>query len=958
MKKVHLPVLAFFPRKNLLAGAVLSTSFIFGQQIDSLKEKKIEEVIVVGYGTQKKAKVSGAVSEVNLDKLSSRSLGGVGAALQGKSPGVVVMNEGGDPTSTPRVNIRGLGGINGESPLYVIDGVVFDGTPTINPNDIESISVLKDASAAIYGARSSGGVILITTKRGKKGQLSVEFDAKMGVQNAWKIRESLNAKELQDVISQAYANVGKSSSLPDAFNAAKFPDGGISRTNWMDEIFRTGDLQEYNVNITGGGEKSKFFLGMNHRSINGTLINTQAKRYSFRINSEHQVRDWLKIGENMSYTFSDGNSADTNSGYTGAILAAMYYPSNVPVYDGNGNYSGLPLQVAGGYGDMINPVAYLERISSKNPTHQLLINPYVELTLLKGLKYKSNFSQTFTLSTSKDFTKRVLEVGKIFDYNRLVQQSRSFSSSLAEQILTYHKSFNRHTFDATLGYTYQKSIDEGFLAKGEDFKNESQYYQYLTNANANKEVDSYKISQSLVSVLGRLNYDYDGRYIVSLLGRRDGSSLVAPQNRFENYYAVSGAWMVSKESFFPKTDWLNQFKLRGSYGVLGNLGGISSQAVNPLMQRDSNVIFGQDPTQNVGYFANVYPNKNLKWGSSEQTDYGLDLGFLENRLSVQADYFIKDSKNQIFQVPLPSTAGYEYTYINAGLFRDKGYEIGISFRNKNEAKLNYSFTANASHLVNKVLEMPVQEIALGTNVRGVLKPSRIVVGDPLYSFYGLQTGGLFQSQDEINNYKDGNGKLIQPDAKPGDIKFLKKDGNNGTINSNDFVNLGNPYPKFSYSFSYNMNWKNFDLNVFFQGVYGNKIFNGLKYITLNPGGTGQNYNMDREILNAWTPQNTNTNIPRLAIGDPTSNYSRVSDFYVENGSYLRLKNLTLGYSLPESLYQKLNVNNIRIYVTADNLVTFTKYTGFDPEVGMDNNGVDMGRYPQARSFIFGVSVKL
>lgn len=941
---------------GLILLSIFGTPLAFAQKVDTIKEKKLDEVIVVGYGTQKKSKISGAVAEVPLDRVSSHSLSGVGAALQGKTPGVVVLNEGGDPTSTPRVNIRGLGGVNGESPLYVVDGVVVQGTPSLNPNDIESISVLKDASAAIYGARASGGVVLITTKRGSKGLLSVNLDAKFGVMNAWKLRKSLNAAEFQNVMSAAYLNAGKA--VPDAFDPAKYPDGAITRTDWVDEIFRSGTVQEYDINLAGGGEKSKFFVGMNHRSIEGILLNTQAKRYNFRVNSDHTVNSWLRIGENMNYNYSDGNTADTQSGYTGAILAAIYYPPNVPVYDQNGNFSGLPISVAGSYGDMINPVAYLKRLTYKNPTHDILINPYIEINLLEGLKFKSNFSQNFRISDSKNFIHRVLEIGKIFNYNRLTLNSDNYSGSLGEQILTYKKTFGRHTVDATAAYSFQKNIAEGFLAKGEDFKSENPNSQYLTNANANKDVDSYKYSDALTSYLGRINYDYDSRYIISLLGRRDGSSMVAKQNRFENYYAVSGAWVISREAFLKDNVWLSNFKLRASYGLLGNLGGISHQAVNPLMDRDNYVIFGQDPAQNVAYYSTIYPNPNLKWGKSEHTDFGVDLGFLSNRLTITADYFVKNSKDQIFEVPLPITAGYKTTFINAGLFQDKGYELGINYNSPKSVDFSYSLSANLGGLQNTVKDMPVQQIVLDTNVRGVLKPSKIVIGDALYSFYGYKTAGLFQTQEEINNYKDANGTLIQPNAKPGDIKFLKKAGNTGALSSNDMVNLGNPYPKLTFSFNYSMNWKNFDFNMFFQGVQGNKTFNGLKFVTLNPGGTGQYYNMDRDILNAWTPQNTNTNIPRLAIGDPSGNYSKVSDFYVEDGSYLRLKNLTIGYTLPESVGNAIEVQKVRIYITADNLFTITKYKGFDPEVGLSNNGVDVGRYPQARTFIFGINVGL
>lgn len=960
MNVFKIPVsVTYLTGRVLLIGAISASPMFLSQKKDSLKEKSIDEIVVVGYGTQKKSKVSGAVSEASLDKLTSRSLSGVGEVLQGKAPGVTVVNEGGDPNGSPKVNIRGLGGVNGESPLYVVDGVVFNGTPAINPNDIQDISVLKDASAAIYGARSSGGVILITTKRGKKGTLTVDFDVKYGINEAWRLKKSLNAAEFQDVMRQAYDNAGKLSSLPLAFNADKYADGGVTRTDWMKEIFRTGTIQEYNVNLNGGNEKSRFFVGMNHRSLEGILLNTQAKRYNFRVNSEHKVKDWLTIGENMYYNYSDGNTANTKNGYTGALVAAMYYPPNVPVYTPSGAFSGLPIDVAGGYGDMINPVAYLKRISIQNPTHEILINPYIEVTLAKDLKFRSNFAQTFKIGNIKEFTSRVLEVGKIFDTNNLEYQNNNISTSLAEQLLTYKFTTGKHNFDFLAGLTFQKTTEDGFRAKTFDFRNEAETFRYLQNAaDTYREADSYKYRSSLTSYLARVNYDYAGKYIISLLGRRDGTSLVSKHKRFSDYYSISGGWMVSKENFMQDILWISSLKLRGSHGILGNLGGVSYQAVSPQMIRDNNIVFGQDPSQNIAYYAKTMPNSNLKWGKSEQTNFGVDASFFRNRLSMQFDYFVKKSTDQIFNVNLSSTSTYIDRYVNAGLFEDKGYEVGLNFNGKNTGDFTYSIGATFSQLKNTVKQLAdVDEIFVNSNnVRGVLKPTRVKVGESLYSYYGYKTDGIFQTQAEINNYKDANGNLIQPNAKPGDIKFLKKEGNTGPLNNNDFVNLGNPYPKFSYGLSYNMTWKNFDLNLFFQGVYGNKIFNGLKFISLNPGGTGQNYNMDRDILNAWTPQNTNTNIPRVVQGDPSGNYSKVSDFYVEDGSYLRLKNLTVGYSLPRELYKKLDVNKIRVYVTSNNLFTITKYTGFDPEVGMETYGVDTGRYPQARSFIFGLEV--
>lgn len=956
----NFPVSAVYFNKALILGLASFSTFVFSQKTDSIKEKSIEEVVVVGYGKQKKSKVSGAVSEVELDKLTSRSLSGVGAALQGKSPGVVVVNEGGDPTSAPRVNIRGLGGINGEAPLYVVDGSIYNGTPSINPNDIESISVLKDATAAIYGARASGGVILITTKRGKKGVVRLTVDSKFGVQNAWKTLKPLDAAQFQEVISQAYTNVGKP--VPASFDVNKYPEGAITRTNWMDEIFRTASIQEYNVDVTGGGEKSNFFMNLNHRNNMGTLINTKALRYNFRINSDHQVKDWLKVGENMFYSFTNGNTVDTQSGYTGAILAALYYPPNIPVYDAKGNFSGLPLDRAGDYADIINPVAYLSRVNVDVPSHTLILNPYLEVKFLPGLTFKSNLSGHLTFNDSKVFNARTPEVGKVDMNNRLTYGSTRGFTILTEQTLNYVKAFGLHNFDVLGGYSYQKNTSQGFSAFTENFTNENEIYLYLNNGlKFTNKPSSFKSASAITSLFGRFNYDYAGKYMISVLGRHDGSSLVAEKNRYADYYSVSGAWVASKENFFQNSI-MNYLKLRGSYGILGNLGNLRPSSVDPLMIQVT-AYLGDNPAANFGYMQNDLPNYDLKWADSKQTGAGVDFGFLRNRLTGQFDWFKKETTNMIFSHGLPGTTGMTgVVYENAGLVEDRGIELGLNWTDKLNEDFGYSVYANISTLKNQVKALlPGQnEMAMnGYNVRGTLAPVWIKVGDPMYSFYGYKTDGLFQTQEEINNYKDANGNLILPNAKPGDIKFLRAPGNDGKLDpTKDYVNLGNPYPDFTYSFGLNLNYRNFDFNAFFQGTKGNKIFNGLKFMSLNPGGAAKNLNMDSTILDAWSPTNTGSSIPRLAYGDPAGNYSKASDFYVEDGSYLRLKNLTVGYTIPEDTTQKIGINTARAYITASNLFTVTKYTGMDPEVGMNNLGIDVGRYPQPRAFIFGLTIGL
>ena len=913
----------------------------------------LADVVVVGYGTQKKETLTGAVSIVSLDKLNSRSLNSVGEVLAGKSPGVIVTNEGGDPTSTPRINIRGAGGINGESVLYVIDGSIFLGTPQINPNDIESISVLKDASAAIYGARASGGVVLITTKKGKNGKMQISFDAKVGQQSAWRKLESLDAVQRAQVAATAAKN-GGTAILP-AFDVSKYPDGQVTRTNWMDEVFRDGLLQDYNAAINGGSEKSNFYMSFNYRSAEGIVLNTKTKRYNFRINSEHQLTPWLKIGENLAYSNTNGNGANTSSDYTGALLSAIYYPTNGTPYNADGSFAGLPGgQYAGDYGDIVNPVAELQRIDINNPVNVLVVNPYATIQLAKGLSFRSNMSITRNSSQYKSFTPKRPEVGKPVLSNSLTESSAQSNDFLAEQVLNYKTSFGPHQLDFTGGYTFQKTQSRGLSASGAGFDDESPQYRYLVNATVIQPSSSYYDAKAISSIFLRANYNYKEKYLLSLIGRRDGSSMLTKENRYRNYGSVSAGWVVSKENFLSSVNWLNELKLRGSYGILGNLGSLQSSAVNPLLSATQSY-FGQSPTLQTGYIQTILANRNLTWAESKQTNIGLDVTVF-NRLSLVADYFIKETNKMILTRTLPGTAGLNTQTINAGLVKDKGIELGLNYNSSKQSAFTYSVNATLTKLNNKVEELApgLANLAVGTNFRNELAPLSINVGQPLYSYYVLKTDGIFQSNAEADNYKNAKGTKVQPNAKAGDFKFVDINGD-GSIDSKDRYFAGSAYPDFSYGVSFNASYKNFDFNIFAQGVQGNKLFNAVKRTTYSA--SGPSYNKLAGILDAWSPENPGGKVPIISTSDANGNFA-ASDFYIEDGSYLRIRNVTLGYSLSKSITNKLKTGGVRVYATANNLFTITDYSGFDPEIGMDNNGLDVGRYPQARSFILGLSINL
>jgi TonB-linked SusC/RagA family outer membrane protein len=917
----------------------------------------LSAVVVVGYGTQKKADITGSVGSLKIADVKDRSVGSVTEMLQGQIAGVTVLNEGGDPTSLPSIRLRGQSSFNSEGPLYVVDGTIYNGGP-IDPADIESIDVLKDSYAAIYGAKAAGGVILITTKRGKKGNTNLDITVKGGDQNAIKILQALNAAQYADAINQAYDNAGIPR-LP-AFNAQTNPDSRITRTNWTNALFRTGHIQDYNLNINGGNEKSTFYVSGGYRKNDAILLNTNSKRYNFRFNSDHQVKDWLKVGESMSYSFNNGQGANTTSAYTGTILTAIFYPPNASIYNPDGSFGGVPAQYAGSYGDVINPVAYLKRLDNSDAVTSYTINPYVEIKFLKNFKFRSNLGVTKNLETIKDFSTRILEPGKKFFDNSLFQEQNNSSTLLAEQTLTYDKMFgNDHHVTALAGYTYENDIQEYFSVNTDNYLSEDPAYRYIINGSLSPTgtpLQGAKNQLALISYLGRVGYDYKEKYFINGIIRRDATSQLSSKYRTQTYPGVSAGWLISKEPFFPANSFVSFAKLRLSYGQSGNLAGLPYFPTAVSLTKTAGYL-GSPATIATGAAVDGLGNPNLRWEKATQTNLGVDLGFLNGKLNTTVDVFEKKNNQFLFNPPVAAVYGVSNPpFVNGGEIKNKGIELSVKYQD-NAGKLHYNFVLNGSFIKNKIIDiLPGQETILSTpTVRDILVPVELQQGNPLYSFYGYRTAGLFQTQQQIDNYKGPNGALIQPNAKPGDIKFVDLNGD-GVLNSSDKTYLGTPFPKFEYGYTANFNYGAFDLSIFLQGVAGNKIFNAVKYTGLNA--SIQNYNLLSDAKNAWTPTNTNTSIPRLSASDANGNFGNVSDFYVENGSYLRIKNVTFGYTVPKALVNKIGVRNVRIYADAQNLVTFTKYTGLDPEVGINQNGVDLGLYPQSRIILVGINVGL
>lgn len=911
----------------------------------------LDEVVAIGYGTTKKKDVTGSIVNVGVDEMGDRPVASVSEALQGMVPGVTVSNTGG-PDEEATVRIRGLSTLNSEGPLWIVDGVINDNG--VSPNEIESMTVLKDASAAIYGTRAAAGVILVTTKSGKKG-LKVSLDVKYGWSQPWKKLDALNAEQYCDLYTQVYENSGQT--VPALLSDSYFR---TTRTNWMDEIFRTATNEDYSLMISGGSDKSTFSVFANWKVNNGTLHNTFSKNGRIRIKSDHKINDRIKVGENVSVTTGQSRGVNTTSGYSGAILSAIYYPPSAKVWSdkANGIYSGVvdpndvDVSLAGQFGDLLNPYAMLDRLNGKNPNINALVNAYVELKIIDGLKFKSNISYNYSQNYNKVFVNRVLEPGKVYDYNELQTDAGVDKSLVAEQLLTYENTFGKHRISALAGYTAEEYEVQGFGTSARDFLTEAKWAQEYINAgdyDTNQPYSSYG-DNSLVSVLGRVAYTYADKYYLTGVIRRDGTSKVTKDYRWGTFPSVSLAWRMSEEEFMQDIDFIDDLKVRGSWGRMGNISPLGNYEFDVTLT-GTNVLAGADPIYNQAYYMNGISNDELKWETTTTTDVGFDAYMLDSKLTVSADYYNKKVTDMLVQPALIDFAGVDNApWINVGEVQNKGFEFMVGWNDK-AGDFNYGVSFNVSHNKNELVKYTNDKDfeVHSDHVRSTLYPFRSEVGQPLYSYYLIKTDGIFQTDGEAESYtKDG--QMIQPNAKAGDLKFVDYN-NDGKIDSEDKQFCGDYYPDFTYGLNFSMSYKNWDCNLFLQGVQNVDIFAGYKLSTYQPT---QGYNLVDKALNAWSETNTGSDIPKLQLIDSNRNYSTESDWYLEDGSYLRLKNLTIGYTLPTKVNDLIGTSKVRLFFTGQNLLTLTKYDGFDPEVG--SNGLDMMKYPQSRTFMFGANI--
>lgn len=975
----------------------------------------LDEVVVIGYGAVKKSDLTGAVSSVKGESLQNTAAAGIESALQGKIPGVYISKKSGEPGSASDIKIRGVGSFNSSGPLWIIDGVAQSPGVDFNMNDAESVEVLRDGSAAaIYGASAANGVILVTTKRGKGEKAKVNFNAYVGFNSPTNLPDMLNTRELKELRLEDYRGIGRMTeeemlAYPmQYYNETGYDIRGYALDfpytnadyNWKDIIFSTGITQNYDLSFSKGTDTYNYYASFNYYDEKGTYIDTDFKRYSFRLNSDVKLTKWLSFGESLQMTYTDTNPYSNSNyliNYMRTLPFMMPYDENnqpggfgyFPTHDENGN----PLQ----FQDLNDPTktVTIKQMLDRYDGSNLLAD---ELTTnISKSRYNVSGNAYFLVQPVKQFSIRATLAGGVGMSNDKTEKgvyqyydTKANLSPYMKQVLarsweltgqvyaTYSDTFNdAHSLSVMIGAEGTKS--SGITLTGEATDMIAGLYQIWLADNANRLVsDSYSNTASL-SYFGRINYDYKGKYLLMALVRRDGYDRFGPENRWGTFPSISGAWKISGEDFIRENEnlwWLSQLKLRASYGVLGNSGITQFKYTAAYITGYANYAWGTtdsagDQTTAMGLRLNQLPNHKIKWEEIATTDVGLDFAALNNSLLFSFDWYVKNTSDALFNSSLPGMVGMGknsgekilYT-LNVGKIRNTGFDLDLTYQNRIGKDFNFSVNANMGFVRNMVLatnesnEVLVAGPVTGGNVSYTQK------GYPMGTFFAYETVGVFQTQEEVDAYNamaaeksDGKHAYYQESGTaPGDLIFRDVNGD-GYIDSNDITDVGNPWPDFTYGFNLNFNWKWIDFSAFFQGVYGNEIYNDFRTKTHT---FTLDYNTTTYALNRWTgPGSTNENF-RLSASDPNGNEKKLSTWFIEDGSYLRLKNIQVGFSLPRLWLEKVKMSKCRFYVSGQNLLTFTKYEGFDPEFSTNSNtaaGIDTGYYPQSRSILCGVQIE-
>lgn len=983
------------------ADAILSISYIgFKSQEIAVKGHKdikivlqedsetLDEVVVVGYGVQKKSVVTASIAKVSADDLASTAPVRMDNALKGLASGVTVTSPSGQPGAAAQIRVRGVGTIRTENgaadPLYIVDGMPLEGgLDYLNPNDIASIEVLKDAaSGAVYGARAANGVILVTTKTGKIGKTKVTYDFSYGWQSAWKKRDVLNASEYALMINEGAINAGIAPKFSDPYSYGQ-------GTNWQDEVFNNNaPMMNHQVSVSGASEKVNYLFSLGFYTqdgiVGGNFDRSNYERLTLRSNTQYTLfdeskeRNWLnslKVTSNLSYARIKSTNFDDNSTWGTPLGSALALSPILNVYDETeeaikaqfdkygttAEYTpvydprnGKLFSIPGEFGEMSNPIAKLSLPGDKHWSHKFVANFSAELQLWDNLKFKTSYGADLSFWGYDGYRPLYyLRSGESSTQSSAYSRKEDGTVWQLENVLMYDKSIDKHSFSVLLGQSAKKSSGSYLYGSRNNITNYSRpYIDASTGLAANADRDAAgapSVDATLASIFARASYNYDERYMLQVTVRRDGSSRFGPNNHYAVFPSFSLGWNLTNEKFMNKRpNWLTTTKIRLSWGKNGNEN-IGNFKYTVLTSPGNNAIFGSSENVINGVKASGLANPDLKWEESEQLDFGLDFGFFNNALTFTADYYKKKTNGMLMEMNIPFYVGEAKPIGNVGKMENSGIELEAAYKFR-VSDWNFRVSANASYLKNKLIEYGNESGWENLDsFQGTGDISRAENGKPFPFFYGYKTAGIFQNTDEVKAYKNDKGELLQPTAVPGDVRFVDVDGN-GIIDANDRTDIGKGMPDWTFGFNLGVSWKNFDLNMMWQGTAGNDIYDATRRTDIATS------NLPSWMLNRWTGEGTSNRIPRFVQGDNVNWQS--SDLYVYDGSYLRLKNIQLGYTLPAALTQKVFISSLRFYVAAENLFTFTKYHGFDPEIssGGTSLGIDYGVYPQARVWTIGASL--
>ena len=911
-----------------------------------------EEFVVVAYGMQQSSLVTGSISRINRQDIEQSASLRVEQALQGRTAGVMVMQNSGQPGSGSTVRIRGIGSTGDSDPLYLVDGMPVGNVDFISPSDIASIEVLKDASAtAIYGARGANGVVMITTIEGNPGPIQVSYNGYVGFQNAWKNTDLLDAPDYMMIMNESFRNDGRSIPFPDIDE--RIADIG-SGTDWQDAVFfENAPMTDHSLRLSGGSETSTFMTSLSYRQQDGIVAEGKSnfERLTFRLNSDHE-RGRLSYGSRLNYTNRTSRGIDPNEEFGGIMARVANIDPVTPVRNEDGSFGQSPFASQ----EIVNPVASIDIINSEFNENRFVGGLYGRFSFTDNLSLRSSVDLDLGFGNNRSFTPRYNLGGNVINENTSVFQEQTQSSTWqTTHVLQFQDNYREHDYSILGGFELLDSRTEFLGGSAANLAMESFDNAWLSVSTNEESMTNFGglALESIASYFTRLNYNYSGKYMFEGVLRVDGSSKFGPDDRWAVFPAFSVGWIISDEPFMSDVP-IDFLKIRGGWGQNGS-DNIGQFSFTPRITTHAGYGFGRtDRSVVTGAYPGQIANPSLRWETSEQLSAGIESSFLNNRYHFNIDFYIKNTRGLLLSAPIPEFIGNAAPVVNGGTIKNEGIEVETGFRNVTE---NWSFDVSLTGTLNRneVTKIENEEgrlfgAGVSTSMNNVAMAE---VGQPIAFFWGYETNGIFQNQEEIQNHVGPNGELLQPNAQPGDLIFVDRNGD-GQISDEDRTKIGSPYPDFTLGLNFNTGWKNFDLNMFWFGSFGNDIFTG--------GTRRHDLNMPNwkgNVLDRWTEDNPSTTHPRVTINDPNGNFGRPSDFFIEDGSYVRLRNISLGYTLPSDLVSMIGATRFRVYLASQNLLTFTGYSGHDPEIGSQgalNVGIDRNIYPQARSFSLGINL--